>query len=183
MNDALPLLVLVVKGAQGMTGLGSAGLDALAGFVGGLLSGVISGHLVARADVSYQRRAAAVTEIRRLALDLSHTFHVWTLQVGFGSDYYPKGFLEIAAKQGVLSSYYAVHAEWLKSSARASVERIIQEIGEHNSALMETASEDEEKTREAVTAAKHWHDQVLPGLIDDIRFGRSRIFAARQGDG
>jgi hypothetical protein len=155
-----------------MTGFGDAVLDALLGFIGGLLSGIIGGYYAARAGVSYQQRAIAVAEIRQLVLDASRTFHEWAwrmVSVGERDDYYLRGFYEIVAKVDVLGSSYGIHAEWLSGHARESVEKIIEGISDHNSRLMETAGEDEEMVRETANAARQWHDQDLLGLIDNIR--------------
>jgi hypothetical protein len=76
---------VVASDVWGMTGSGNAVLEALPGIVGGLLSGTIAGLLAARAEVGYQRRAAAITEIRRLALDAAGLFHSRAITMGYAT--------------------------------------------------------------------------------------------------
>jgi|SRR5829696_7330010 len=155
-----------------MTVLGITVVDALPGLIGGLLSGIVAGHYAARAEVSYQQRATAVTELRRLTLEVDRTFRTWIMWTGYESeweDYQLQGFYEVAAKNDALASYYGVHSVWLSGKTRESVERIIRGFTDHNARLMEASSEDQHKRREAAGAARQWHDRDLPELIDNLQ--------------
>jgi hypothetical protein len=50
---------------------------ALPGFIGGLLSGILGGYFAARIQTSYQLRAAATLEVRKLAIEARQAFHNW----------------------------------------------------------------------------------------------------------
>jgi hypothetical protein len=152
-----------------MTKLGKAAMDALPGLIGGL----VAGHYAARAEVSYQRRATAVTELRRLIFETNRPFRIWIMRSERPSESEDlhTGFYEVVAKVDALASYYGIHAEWLSSGTRETVEEIIEGFGEHNARLMDASSGEDQldERREAAWAASQWLDYVLPELIDDVR--------------
>jgi hypothetical protein len=131
-----------------MTGSGNAVVEALPGIVGGLLSGTIAGLLAARAEVGYQQRAAAITEIRRLALDAAGLFHSQAITMGYATSetsvqrFYEEGFYEIMSAVRALSRSYGVHSVWLGASTRATVEKIIRGLSDHSAQMFETIDKD-----------------------------------------
>jgi hypothetical protein len=168
---APPLVGAVVRG-RGMSRLGEVAMDALPGLIGGLVSGLVAGHYAARTEVSYQRRATVVTELRGLIFETNRPFRSWIMKSDYPSE--PEdlhaGFYEVAAKVDALASYYGVHAEWLSSRTRESIEEIIEGFREHNTRLMDASVREDqlEERREAAWRASQWLDFVLPDLMDDI---------------
>ena len=159
-----------------MSRLGKAAMDALPGLIGGLVSGLLAGHYAARTEVGYQRRATVLTEVRGLIFETKRPLRSWIMKSEYPSeseDLDAGFFYEVGAKVDALASYYGVHAEWLSSRTRESVEEIIEGFREHNSRLMDASLKEEdqqllEERREAGWRASQWLDFVLPDLMDDL---------------
>jgi hypothetical protein len=147
-------------------------LDALPGFIGGLLSGIIGGYYAGRAQVSYQLRATAVTEISRLTIEAMQAFRNWIMVPAYtdGPGDYHKGPY-VGAKIDSLSVYYRANAEWIDGRARDSVESIVQGFTGHYAAHMEACHirDWRKKQRETARAANTWLSQELPGLLHEVR--------------
>ena len=68
-----------------------------------------------------------------------------------------------------LSRYYGVHTVWLGAPTRATVERIVRGLTDHNARMFETLDKDQRERQEAGKDAKRWHDDELHKLIADVQ--------------
>jgi hypothetical protein len=145
---------------------------ALPGFIGGLLSGILGGYFAARIQTSYQLRAAATLEVRKLAIEARQAFHNWIgvpAYTGGPGDFH--GGHEVGAKIDALSLSYRTQAEWLDDSAGEALERLVTGFGAHYLAHMEACSIKDwtKEQRETAQAAERWLNGELPRLLENVR--------------
>ena len=146
--------------------------DALPGFIGGLLSGIVGGYFVARTQTSYQLRAAATIEVRKLAIEASQAFHNWIMRPAYTrgpGDYHGGG--EVGAKIDALGLSYRTQAEWFDDNARESLERIVHGFRAHYVSHMEACSTKDlrKEQHETAYAAEEWLNAELPRLMEEVR--------------
>ena len=168
---------MVAENARGLMEFSSALLNSVVG----LLSGLLGGYFAGRAQIRYQLRASATTDIRRLMLDARQAFHNWILRPAYyrGPGDYHKGS-HVGAKIDTLSTYLRTNEDWLDRETRASAEQIARTLGEHYLAHMEACSFKDalDEQHDTALAAELWLSHEFPKLMGKVRVSswRRRLF-------
>lgn len=138
----------------------------------GLISGLFGGYVAGRAQIRYQQRAIATTEMRRLMLEARQAFHNWIVRPAYtkGPGDYRRGS-QVGAKIDALTLYFKAHEDWLDGKARASAEQIASTFGAYYVAHMHACSNKAllKEQHETAFAAETWLLQEFPGLMANVR--------------